>query len=219
MPCLTASFSHQKTGLQNLDIPSLSKATKSHPRPEQSLPHRISRGFMSDTGTLSLNASKRAKTSSLCLSSFALKVLPFNLRTLFFLAFFLNLLSIFVLLSGGLVFGLAMHQKLVRSNRERDEKKLARSNREREGQRASHLLMAKSCVALPLKSMRFLHPAYALSVSALKVGLNSLGCTAPHPQDKSAAAEIYVRGPSVFYTLLTRLRAGLGMRKQGVKNA
>ena len=80
----------------------------------------------------------------------------------------------------------------------RDEKKLARSNREREGQRASQLLMAKSCVALPLKSMRFLHPAYALSVSALKVGLNSLRCTAPHPQDKSAAAEIYVRGPSVF---------------------
>ena len=29
------------------------------------------------------------------------------------------------------------NRKLVRSNRERDEKKLARSNREREGQRAS----------------------------------------------------------------------------------
>ena len=80
-----------------------SKATKSHPRPEQSLLHRISRRLMSDTGTLSFHACKRARTSSLWWSSWTLVSLAV---TLDLVAFFLHLFRI-IFLGSGALFGLA----------------------------------------------------------------------------------------------------------------
>ena len=75
--------------------------------------------------------------------------------------FFASLLNYFLRQWSSLWLGNHCNQKLVRSNRERDEKKLARSNREREGQRASQpwwQRAASRCRCMPL----------ALYVSLLK---------------------------------------------------